>query len=51
MINVRKQGEFFHSKEKPMTLLAAKIVGEPSVQVTGEEESEPAMVVVRVCRL
>ena len=31
-----------------MTLLAAKIVGEPLVQVTGEEESELAMVVVRV---
>ena len=31
-----------------MTLLAAKIVGEPSVQVTGEEESELAMAMVRV---
>ena len=48
MINVRKQDEFFHSKEKPMTLPAAKIVGDPSVQIRGEEESELAMVVVRV---
>ena len=48
MINVRKRDAFFHSKEEPMTLLAANVVGEPSVQVTGEEESELAMVMVRV---